>query len=173
MSCELAPRVSTVRTLLLALLFVTGGCDLPSLLYGDTTTSPPVFAPIATGDAANWTLDVGTGEGAFEPLVDGQAVAKIEGSQGGYHVWVSLHLDGAIPETVDVQIEVSAGGAVISRAAEFTEPQADPPPPTRKVILAKRAFVEATTVGEIVIDVKVVDPATNAWVSGQKRVVLR
>jgi hypothetical protein len=157
-----------------AILTGASGCDLLSLLYGDSDSQPPVENPVATnGAAADWKIDVGTGETSFEPLSDGEVVSKTQGPQGGYHVWVSLHLLGAIPTTLDAQIEVASGGMVISRAAAYVEPKDDPPPPGRKVIVAQRAFVDATTTGEIVIDVKVVDPDTKAWASAQRRVVLR
>tara|TARA_B100001750_G_scaffold225215_1_gene216885 strand:- start:205 stop:669 length:465 start_codon:yes stop_codon:yes gene_type:complete len=46
----------------------------------------------ACGDAAPPArdLEVGTGEAAFEAVVDGQEVPLIFGPQGGHHVWVSF-----------------------------------------------------------------------------------
>lgn len=45
------------------------------------------------------TLEVGTGEVAFEPLETGGELRFIAGPQGGYHVFVSLIATGITPGT--------------------------------------------------------------------------
>ena len=62
---------------------------LLALLACDTSES-------ACDEAANTTpsLDVGTGETAWEPLADGDRVGWSYGSQGGRHIYVSLQAVG-------------------------------------------------------------------------------
>jgi hypothetical protein len=158
----------------LVLAFALSGCDLMKLLYGDTS-APPVAPPVASGGAqANWKIDVGTGESDFEPLNDGDAVPKQHGPQGGYHVWISLRIDGATPEEVELQLEVTdARGALVSRSLSMVAPRADPAPATTKTLVGQRAFVDADTAGAIVVHVKLVDPSTEAWASADKPMVLK
>jgi hypothetical protein len=161
--------------LVAALAAALAACDIQTLLYGDTSSAAPVAAPVSTnGKMADFTVDLGTGELAFELLTDGEMVDKVEGPQGGYHVWASLHLDGTVPETVIVELVVTTGsGELVSRASEYREPKPDPPPGTRWSIVGQRAFVESFTTGVIVIRANVVDPATKASASAERHLVLR
>jgi hypothetical protein len=160
------------RSLVLAL--VLSGCDLMTLLYGDTS-APPVAPPVTpSGAHAGWKIDVGTGESDFEPLNDGDVVAKQHGPQGGYHVWISLRIDGATPEEVQLQIEVTGpGDALVSRSLAMADPRPDPAPATTKTLVGQRAFVDADTTGAIVVHVKLIDPSTEAWASADKPLVLK
>jgi hypothetical protein len=47
---------------------------------------------------------VGTGEWAFEPIEDEQEVELVAGSQGGYHIWVSMRAMGLDPEGVEMEL---------------------------------------------------------------------
>jgi hypothetical protein len=40
------------------------------------------------------TLEIGTGETAFEPLSEEQEVPLVFGPQGGHHVWISFRVTG-------------------------------------------------------------------------------
>lgn len=46
------------------------------------------------GSSAPPTLELGTGEWAFEPLSEGQQVRLVAGTQGGFHVWLSMRAQG-------------------------------------------------------------------------------
>jgi hypothetical protein len=50
------------------------------------------------------TVELGTGEWRFEPVVDGQDVTLVRGVQGGFHVWVSMHADGLEREGVTMEL---------------------------------------------------------------------
>lgn len=50
-------------------------------------------------------VELGTGEWRFEPLADEQEVTLVMGSQGGYHVWVSVRAEGIDPDDVTFRVE--------------------------------------------------------------------
>jgi hypothetical protein len=154
----------------LAFAFMLSGCTLTTLLYGDDDTAP-VAPPVTTnGVQADWKINIGTGESSFAPLNDNDAVGKVQGVQGGYHVWVSLLIDGATPEDVEVQIEVTSGGTLVSRAASNVTPRPDAPSTTRS-ILGERAFVNADTEGGILVRVLIV--GNGAWASAERPLVVK
>ena len=62
------------------------------------------------------TVELGTGEWEFVPLVDEQPVELIFGVQGGYHVWTSFRAEGLDPE--DVMLEIETQRADESRPPE-------------------------------------------------------
>jgi hypothetical protein len=45
-------------------------------------------------------FEVGSGETAFEALGPGATVEIIEGSQGGYHIWISIRCGSCGPEVI-------------------------------------------------------------------------
>jgi hypothetical protein len=57
----------------------------------------------APGDA---TLELGTGESRFEAVEPGGEVLLVRGSQGGYHVWMSMRALGLQGERMDMLLEV-------------------------------------------------------------------
>lgn len=59
-------------------------------------------APVANdggNDAGPPQAEIGTGDTAFEPLVDGQTVDLHMGCQGGYHVWGSVRARNLDPRS--------------------------------------------------------------------------
>ena len=52
-------------------------------------------------------LELGAGRAAFEALADGQDVPMVEGSQGGFHLWVSVRVEGAVGEGAELTLEAS------------------------------------------------------------------
>ncbi len=52
------------------------------------------------------TLEIGTGETAFEPLADEQEVPLVFGPQGGHHVWISFRVTGFEREQVLMDLDV-------------------------------------------------------------------
>ncbi len=152
----------------------TSGCNLLSLLYGETGSAPPVVEPVATtGAMASWKISVGTGESSFVELADNDPVQKYAGPQGGYHVWVSLRVDGITTDALQLETEVDAAGTGVSRATSFAELESDPPPSTWKTIHGQRAFVSLSTSGPAVLRVKLIDPKTHAWASAERPVFVR
>src|SRR5687767_12409217 len=75
---------------------------------------PPVGSPTVDGAPAP-ALELGTGERAFEPLADGDAVIVWRGPQAGYHVNVAGRGVG-LPEAVAVTptLTLSATGEVLT-----------------------------------------------------------
>ena len=69
------------------------------------------------------TVELGTGEWEFVPLVDEQPVELIFGVQGGYHVWTSFRAEGLDPE--DVMLEVETQRADESRPPELSRVPVD------------------------------------------------
>ena len=55
-------------------------------------------------------LQIGTGEVQFEPLTAGQRVQLVAGTQGGYHVWLSLRAQGFEGERLRMQLELASEG---------------------------------------------------------------
>jgi hypothetical protein len=147
------------RALVLAVML--SGCNLTTLLYGDDNAAPVAPPVTSPGVQADWKINIGTGQSGFEPLNDNDAVEKVQGPQGGYHVWVSLLVDGATPEDVELQIEVAQGDAVVSRSVSYVTPKPDAPTTPRN-IFGQRAFVNADTQGAIVVRVQIIGNGASA-----------
>jgi hypothetical protein len=63
----------------------------------------------AGGDASEETpatLELGSGETAFEPTLDEQHLKLYAGTQGGHHVWLSYRARGLLPEGVRMTLDV-------------------------------------------------------------------
>jgi hypothetical protein len=73
-------------TSLVAALGCGGSVPIALTPDGSSTSACP------THDAP--TFELGTGERAFEPLVDGQRLAVAQGPQGGCHLWLAVRTDG-------------------------------------------------------------------------------
>lgn len=59
--------------------------------------------PSTSGDVS---LELGTGESAFEPLVDYQEAPLVAGPQGGHHVWISFRAEGLSSDRVLMDLEM-------------------------------------------------------------------
>lgn len=51
------------------------------------------------------TVELGTGEVAFEPLTDGTTLPLIAGPQGGHHVWLGLRVVGMSGTRANLTVE--------------------------------------------------------------------
>jgi hypothetical protein len=154
------------------LLGAASGCSVLSLLYGDAPDAP-LEAPRATsGQTAPWKLELGSGELGFAPLAEGGLVEKIEGPQGGYHFWVSVRVTGTVPTALEIEIEVDADGAVVSRSSSVVPMTPESPASAVSTASGLRAFVEKGTSGPVRLLVKAIDPSTRASVDAQRQVVL-
>lgn len=52
------------------------------------------------------SLEIGTGTWRFEPLDDGAVVPLVKGAQGGWHVWLSVRVDGLDASRGSLAIEL-------------------------------------------------------------------
>ncbi|MBX2798887.1 MAG: hypothetical protein KTR31_14520 [Myxococcales bacterium] len=68
---------------------------------GSTSSTPTTTDPCDAPAPA--TLEVGTGEGVFQALTDGDVLTFHAGPQGGHHVFVSLITTGLVPGTGDLR----------------------------------------------------------------------
>ena len=67
--------------------------------------------------AAPPELVIGSGEWQFEPLVEAQRAQLVAGTQGGYHVWISLRARGFEGERLRMVLELqSEGPAPLARS---------------------------------------------------------
>ncbi|MFO0739612.1 MAG: hypothetical protein U0270_27185 [Labilithrix sp.] len=83
-------RFALARTLLLGAPVLAASCEGTN---GDPPApSPPVAVP-DTPDSL--TVELGTGDTAFEPLAEQGEVALVFGPQGGYHVWTAVRVRDA------------------------------------------------------------------------------
>lgn len=57
------------------------------------------------------SLEVGTGEWQFVPLLDGDEVTLAAGSQGGFHIWTSVRGAGMEPRRVRLEITTTTEGS--------------------------------------------------------------
>lgn len=78
-----------------------------------------------------FAVELGVGETAFEPIVGEPTLSLIAGPQGGHHVWISVRVDGASSERVDLSVDVAPVGA--------------PPPPRREPIRVHLTRVSGQT----------------------------
>lgn len=86
----------------LAIIALAGsaGCESPS-------PNKPVLDPIPLPSTpASLQVEVGIGEGVFEPITADTVVDAVYGPQGGYHVWTAAKLTGT--KLSSAQINVSA-----------------------------------------------------------------
>jgi hypothetical protein len=51
------------------------------------------------------TVELGTGEVAFEPLVDGTTLPLVAGPQGGHHVWLGFRVTGMSGTRANLTVE--------------------------------------------------------------------
>lgn len=58
------------------------------------------------GDEAHTSVELGSGETAFEPTVDAQHLKLYAGTQGGHHVWLSFRAHGLEPRGVRMTLDV-------------------------------------------------------------------
>jgi hypothetical protein len=68
----------------------------------DASIIPPVDCP--THDDANFEL--GTGQLAYEPIIEEQRLPIVAGPQGGCHFFISLRTDGFAERRFKIQYEV-------------------------------------------------------------------
>jgi hypothetical protein len=92
----IGPRLA--RVALIGALLCTVGCPPPD--------DPDVGF---IGDAGPPELEVGTGDGAFVALSNGDSLELIHGPQGGWHVIVSARMSGVELDGAQLVIEVIAG----------------------------------------------------------------
>ncbi len=59
--------------------------------------------PPTSGDVS---LELGTGESEFAPLVDYQEAPLVAGPQGGHHVWISFRAEGLSSDRVLMDLEM-------------------------------------------------------------------
>lgn len=50
-------------------------------------------------------VELGTGEVAFEPLVDGTELPLVAGPQGGHHVWIGFRVTGLASTRAELTVE--------------------------------------------------------------------
>jgi hypothetical protein len=102
------------RALAAAALACVGlGCDVGS-------PRAPVLDPVALPDSApTLAVEVGTGEGVFEPIAQGTVVDAVYGPQGGYHVWTAVRVTGAKLSSAQINVfaRLAEGGASVGRAS--------------------------------------------------------
>jgi hypothetical protein len=73
-----------------------------SLALGATFAAALAMAGCGpAGPSGPASFEIGTGDGAFVPVTDGQALPITLGSQGGIHVWVAGRVTG-LGDLVDV-----------------------------------------------------------------------
>lgn len=80
-----------------------GGTDTPDDTDPDTVetdTDTDVPEETAHTDLPGPSCELGTGELAFEPLVDGQDLLQVRGPQGLWHVYGSVRCTGVVPGDV-------------------------------------------------------------------------
>lgn len=62
--------------------------------------------PDDAADGAPATLEMGSGESAFEPTVEAQHLKLYAGTQGGHHVWLSYRSQGLSPNDIRMTLDV-------------------------------------------------------------------
>jgi len=90
---------------------------------------PLLLACTGPAQSGEVTLELGTGERAFETLDEGETLELVYGPQGGYHVWVSVRGGGFSSDRVLLEVDVVPLSA--------TEP-----PPAREPV---RTYMEPAT----------------------------
>ncbi len=108
--------ISLMPLSLLPALFLAAGCS------GETGSQP---------DAGPPSIEIGTGNGGFESIVEGASISVITGPQGGFHVLGSLRAQNLNPGDSEnlqassnptTQFEVFANGVrVDAEASTYTQ----------------------------------------------------
>ncbi len=62
-------------------------------------------APIDPEPDPEVTLELGTGTARFSPVADGDELPMIRGAQGGWHVWVSVRIEGMDVDLASLTLE--------------------------------------------------------------------
>jgi hypothetical protein len=141
-----------------ALVVVAGACGVappapPPPDGGAQTTCPTHDAP---------SFELGTGEVAFEPLVDGKRLAIAQGIQGGCHLWLAVRTDGFAERLFEIAYALRdvATGTATGDASRLKVRLAPSTVPGRCEYVGYTAFVvrAASLVGRrIRVDVDVTD----------------
>jgi hypothetical protein len=82
-----------------------------------------LLALCACGDAAEPvapTLELGTGEWQYEPLSAGQRVQLVAGTQGGYHVWLSMRVQGFEDDRLRMQLTLRSASSAPEASSDLT-----------------------------------------------------
>lgn len=66
----------------------------------------PVRSEHDAGDSQPGTVELGSGETAFEPTDQEQHLKLYAGTQGGHHVWLSYRVEGLLPQDVRMVLDV-------------------------------------------------------------------
>lgn len=97
-----------------AAVTITGlavGCDA-------SNPRPPVLDPAPLPSTApTRAVEVGTGEGVFQPITRETVVDVVYGPQGGHHVWTAVRVTGAKLSSAQINVfaRLSEGGASVGR----------------------------------------------------------
>ena len=83
--------------------------------------------PVEPGEAS---LELGTGSWRFEPLEDGETLELVRGAQGGWHVWLSVRVEGMAGEPPPLRFTMqpsdeSRGADSFEVALRFDPPRED------------------------------------------------
>lgn len=66
-----------------------------ALLFAAALLGCASEVPVEPGEAS---LELGTGSWRFESIEDGESVELVRGAQGGWHVWLSVRVEGMTTE---------------------------------------------------------------------------
>lgn len=112
------------------LLVACSGGGEESTTEHDSASTPSTTVPVPSGDTAvpatdactqPATAEIGTGQNAYEPLLDGQELPFYLGPQGGHHVFVSVRATGLYggKDVLDVEspwltLDLVSGGTTVA-----------------------------------------------------------
>jgi hypothetical protein len=85
-------------------------------------------ACIGGGGVREGTLELGTGEAEFVPLVDGQDVDLTAGAQGGHHLWLSMRSQGLASGRCELRVSVWAEDDPEGRQDSWVSVRVNPAP---------------------------------------------
>jgi len=80
------------------------------------------------GAPAEGTLELGTGEAEFAPLVDGQDVDLAAGAQGGHHLWLSMRAEGLASGRCELHVGVWSEDDLEGRQDSWVSVRVNPAP---------------------------------------------
>jgi hypothetical protein len=83
------------------------------LLVGCPPTSGDPDTGAIEGDAGPPSLEIGTGEAAFEPVSEGGELELVHGPQDGYHVVGAVRMGGFDPDGTVLTYTVTDGGTML------------------------------------------------------------
>ncbi len=119
------------------------------LLTPACAPAPPPASSVSLTLGAPASNSDGSG---FAPLHDGEDVTLVAGAQGGFHVWLKYHLDGAGPADAEGELSRTAhrlsDGALVLRTQNVVTLDPDPP--------AIRMFMCPSPIGLSILDVPIV-----------------